>query len=323
MGRLIRVFPVDVNASDSDLQGWVGDLYVTSIGYEERAVFAAKEYASKSGRRLGIAFKDRRVLSFNENLNWCKDNDFEVIDYDEGVFAEIFGKLLDEIISAKQDVKQVVRLVVDVSSMSRPMIAQTIYSIWTNRGPNGIDIRFVYSLAAFSPPPEETPVTISSPVIPELAGWSDRPDLPASAIVGLGYERDQALATIDTLEPAKTWLFYPEGKDKRYEDALLGNNQTIFELVSEGEATKYLLEDPFDCFCRLESLVFGATQDTRPIIIPFGPKLFTLISILAALSHYPKITVWRVSGEQFGPPVDRAPEGHIFSLAATFMHGNL
>jgi hypothetical protein len=52
---------------------------------------------------------------------------------------------------------------------------------------SGVTVDFVYSLAAFVPPPIEGLLSSHvGPVLPEFAGWWDEPDRPLAAVVGLG-----------------------------------------------------------------------------------------------------------------------------------------
>ncbi|NTW87981.1 MAG: hypothetical protein HGB26_02390 [Desulfobulbaceae bacterium] len=311
MNRTILVLP---ESGTTNLH----DLFICAIGYEERSTFAAKSLSNFYSHGIGIAFQERRVLNYESNYNWCLHNNFVVFNYNQDNYVNFIHTTIDK--HLQNNTNNVITITVDISSMSRPMLAQTLIALWSHPSDVSIEATFVYSLAIFSTPTDEYPVTISCPVIPEFAGWSERPDFPSSAIVGLGYEKDQALATIDNLEPYKVWLYYPKGKDQRYEDEILSNNTALFGLISEGESFKYPLDDPFTLFCSLESLVYSTSQDSRPTIIPFGPKLFSLVSMLVALCHYPKVTIWRVSGEQYGPPIDSKPEGSLFSISAKFFH---
>jgi hypothetical protein len=203
------------------------------------------------------------------------------------------------------------------------MIAQIVHCFFISEAAQLINVDFVYAPSIYVPPDsDEIPVTISEPVIPEFAGWSTRPDLPASAVIGLGYECGQALGTLEYLEPAAAWIFLPLGNDISFDEEVLGANQGLLEVIERSSVVPYSVNNPFECFCKMESLAFNLKQKSRPILIPFGPKIFALVSMLISLIHGPGITVWRVSGEQTGVPSDRTPDGTIIGLHARFQSIN-
>jgi len=79
----------------------------------------------------------------------------------------------------------------------------------------------------------------------------------------------------------------------------------------------YRVQDPFDCFAKVESLVYGLSQTRNPVLLPFGPKLFSLTSLLVALL-YPGLPVWRVSAERHEQPANRKASGLVYGLEVAF-----
>ena len=64
---------------------------------------------------------------------------------------------------------------------------------------------------------------------------------------------------------------------------------------------EYRVEQPIDCFGMLESVVYGLLKSFSAIVLPFGPKVFTLCSLLVASLH-PTVSIWRVSAGGAGKP---------------------
>jgi hypothetical protein len=67
----------------------------------------------------------------------------------------------------------------------------------------------------------------------------------------------------------------------------------------------------------LESVVYGLLKSFNVIVLPFGPKIFTLCSLLVAGLH-PTVSVWRVSAGGAERPVNRRASGRITCLTVTF-----
>jgi hypothetical protein len=262
-------------------------------------------------------FLERQVLSFHDNEAWFKANEFEIEPY----VPALLYKLISEAVrsaAVESDDASPVHVAIDISSMSRPMAAQIVFAL-SHVSDVPIDATFVYSPAKYSPRPARyPPVTRTGPVIPEYAGWSVYPERPPSAIFGLGYEYGRALGALEYLDPMAVWAFVPRGGDKQYEHSVERANKGFYEIVNAAFIHRYRMNDPFDCFRKLESLAYGLLKSSRPVLVPFGPKIFALNCLLAAELWRPHITVWRVSAEQDDEPVDRVAVGRLVKSYVSF-----
>jgi hypothetical protein len=293
------------------------DLLVVCLGYETRSLHIAERYAGAASKKIAIAFQDRQVGRYSYNKAFYISKDFEIIVFDLVEFDKAFREALAQLNS-----KSVLgtRILIDISSMSRPMIASVVIALTQASERKSLDVVFAYCPAVFTKPSDQRqPVTVSQPVLPEFAGWSNQPDKPVAAIAGLGFEFDQALGAIEFLEPAVAWTFIPFGEDDRYDRAVQRANRELLATLSSEKVVRYDVANPYQCFVELESLTYGLLDNNRPIIIPFGPKIFSLLSFIIAAIHAPEVTVWRVSGEQVGIPDDRVASGNVISLSAFFV----
>ena len=104
------------------------------------------------------------------------------------------------------------------------------------------------------------------------------------------------------------WAFRPVAGDDDYDSAVqLANGEWLTDLPG-GCVHDYRVRDPFGCFVELESLVYGLRQMSRVVLVPFGPKIFALCSLLVA-TIYSDVGVWRVTPGKFETPVDRVAAG--------------
>jgi hypothetical protein len=299
------------------------DLFVATVGFEQRARFIAEHAGINATTLVASAFDARKTLHFARNEQWFRGAGFEVTEVSDRAFADHCQRILTS--TAQHCSTDVLRLALDISSMSRLRMAGWIgaledFGLRASRGSvQTIVVDFLYAPALFSEPSRSgAPITICEPVTPRFAGWSLEPDSPSVAIFGLGYEPDKAVGALEYIEPATVWVFRPRGSDPRYEEELEKANFTLWDLIPAGNVIDYPVDDPFQCFASVEAVVFGALNGTRPVLIPLGPKIFAISSLLVACMHRSKLAVWRVSSGQFEEPRDRIPDGRIVGLRASF-----
>jgi hypothetical protein len=138
-----------------------------------------------------------------------------------------------------------------------------------------------------------------------------------SAVVGLGYEQDKALGAVEHLQPGEVWVFAPHSAVEEYSVALKKANQVLLDTVPSSHRLVYEVGQPFDCFVTLESLVDRLAEEANVILLPFGPKLFALCSLLVAWLHS-DVAVWRVSAGKGEMPQDRRASGYVYGLRVEF-----
>ena len=286
------------------------DFFVAGLGYESRCIHAAQINAGRYTKGIAVSFPDRQVLSFEENKRWFIASGFTLVSRVEDAVAALMDA-------------GAVRILIDISSMSRPMMAALVRSLAVDFDTE-MRVDFLYSPACYSIPGKGGKLqTSSGPVSPSYAGWTDEPELPLCAFIGLGYEADRALGVLEYLEPSAAWIFVPTSSDepleqKKYDEAIQNNNSVLKNLIPDEQYIPYDVSRPFDVFVQLEAMVYGVLGRSRPLIAPFGPKLFALASILVGEIYHPSVTIWRISAGRDGEPKDLEAMGPVYRLPVTF-----
>lgn len=292
------------------------DLILVSIGYEKRSRFFSENYNLTARARVAVAFTDRNTLSFIDNMAYFGASQFRIepkAAYDFG------GAISNEISQLIQRGNERIKICVDISSMSRSRMAAIVESASSLSSSCTIQVDFVYCAAKYSPPPDvSASIESAAPVNSFFAGWSTSPDIPTCAIFGVGYEPDAVIGSIEYLEPGSVWAFVPEGPDPRFLEQVMKVNESLWNDISSEYVVPYRLSEPFNTFVHLESLIYSTKQHYRTILVPFGPKLFTIQCLLAACVHYPDVSVWRVSGGESARPEDREGSGEVFAIRSEF-----
>ena len=290
------------------------DFHIFSLGYESRCLNIAKITKDKNSKKIAFKFSHSQVLSYKKNEQWYQSNNVDIL----SASPEEIENLLLKIFSSSKS-KKIVALI-DISSFDRAYIAsffQAFHQL-SQQLNKDIDVHVCYSIAKYTAPTENGPVIKAGPVIPELAGWPRDPTLPTECFIGLGYEEGKALGALEYIEPKSTWLIKPTGIDKRFDESVDFANKSLYSYSSKAKIIEYDLANPYATFIEMESLVSSFIDDSRPILVPFGPKIFFAISTLIALRNYPFVSVWRVSSGVNAEPVDREASDEICCLLAIF-----
>lgn len=293
------------------------DLVVAALGFEERCRYIAEAYGPEANSHIALAFSDRRELSYDENEKCLKMAGYDVFVWRDD---EVISRLVDVVSARRNSAVDAVSICVDISSMSRLRIASFVVAARALALQIGrVEVDFVYAVAAYSEPPSVDAAPVhAGPVLPEFAGWTLAPEQPSCLVLGLGYEVDRALGAFDLLEPGDVWVAVPHSVSEDYEEALRGANAGLFKLIAdESHKLFYYIDKPLDSFVRLESFVRGVSLTSRPIVVPFGPKIFALVSLLVGTVH-PDVAVWRISFGPYEPAVQRRPNGTVVGLQVTF-----
>lgn len=305
-----------IPSSLKQVQSTTFDALIASIGFENRARYFCQNHRVHATKKLAYAFTDRNEVGFQRNVAFFGLNGFAIERLESIDFSNRLYRALDSV-SSSQEGK--LRVCVDISSMSRSRMANVVEVALMCAAKRSVIVDFVYCVAKYSPPPTEpTFIQTAGPVTPFFAGWTTRPEAPTCAIFGVGYEPDRVIGAIEYLEPGPIRAFIPVGTDPRFLDAVLQVNQPLWDEIIKEHQTFYKLSEPFNTFVRLESLLYSVKQEYRPILVPFGPKIFTIECLLAAVSHYPSVAVWRVSGGSAMVPIDIEASGEVHVIRSEF-----
>ena len=291
-------------------------LAVGTVGFEQRSRYFFSAYDISSNARMASGFNDRNVMSFNENRKFFENNGFSFSCHDVHEFGkELLGRIRVEDSSERLTEDEPVSVCVDISTMNRLRMAQVMEVLLNSDWQHQVVVDFVYCLSSYSPPPDvPTTIATAGPISNSFSGWSCEPDTATCAVFGVGYEPDRVVGAIEFIEPAFVWAYVPEGPDPRFANKVKEVNDRVWDDVPEQCIVQYKLAEPFNTFVNLESLVYSLSQQHRPILIPFGPKLFTIQCLLAATIHSPKVAVWRVSGGETAEAENKEASGDVYAL---------
>ncbi len=292
------------------------DLVLATLGYEQRAT-AIAESVGEAHHRAVCGFDHHREISYADNRAWFADNGYDVEEPGDANFGYWVSTWFGEAIGSASGDGRPVRVAIDISSMTRDRIACCLEAALLTGKSDPLAVDFLYAPAEYHDPPAEPDFTASiEPVTSFFRGWTPDPMRPPVALVGLGYEIDKAVGAKEYLELKDLWAFISEGGDTRYADKVRENNELLWDEVELDRIIEYPLSDPYGVFVLLESQLFGILRQGRVLMLPMGPKIFALASMVAALHHHPEVGVWRVRQKE--TPVPRVANGKLYGLTVCF-----
>jgi hypothetical protein len=161
---------------------------------------------------------------------------------------------------------------VDISCMSRALMASVVACIYRLAAVDHIMVRLAYSIAEFKNPSTAMSNNAIGPVHSMFGGLIANPKIPRKCIVGLGYEKGKALGALEYLQIDAEYLWIPDSPDTRYLSALQNHNIELVE--SKARKIFYEVRDPHTTLIDTFSLISALKNSSNIVLLPFGPKIF-------------------------------------------------
>jgi hypothetical protein len=290
-----------------------GDLtiLVYAVGYEARSGHIAASLRSE--KRIAVVFDNHPCLSYAANLAMARARGDALVD--ANALSEQFEPTLTSAVEAvRASDSGTVRVVVDVSSMPRVAMAIVLLELMRRAVTLGVDVAVAYAVANYAPPQSDPGPYMAFEPLPHCEGWTTHPERPLSAILGLGYEADQAIAAVQYLDPSGVWAFLPSGNDVRFLRDLKRANSALLPLLKTGHRLDYRIKDLGHLYATYRGLVETLCQRSRVVLVPGGPKIFSAISIVIKAQLGDEVSVWRASSHTESIARDASADGSIAVL---------
>ena len=143
---------------------------------------------------------------------------------------------------------------------------------------------------------------------------------PIALVAGLDNSFKSTLELVSKLNPATILAFIPENShDPEYTASVLENNKKLLEVLDKNNIIRYEALDPEGINSMLTSRCLDLRLKHEVVIVPQGPKSFSLVSSLLSI-RYPDIKLWEIikPPEDLTDPNNGAAEGEPVVLKVTF-----
>lgn len=295
--------------------------WISSHGYESRSVAHLDLPSLRADRRISPGFEfpsatedsdsSRRVALARQRLQQA-GYETPVVN-DEGFEAAVRNEL-SQLASLSSPT-----LVADISSMSRSRISALLIAFYehTLEDPSCY-LDLIYFPASFNSHKHGfEPLESFGPCHARLSGWPADADLPLAVVLGLGTEPKRADGVVEMLEPDILALYLPLGDEAEYINELQNENRRVLSVG--GEPIRYSLREPDSLFFSLIATGERLVERSRLVLVPLGPKIFTALSVAAALSIGPEVGVWKASSGRGVGMIDAQVRGDpvVFRVSRT------
>lgn len=287
------------------------DLFFFGLGYESRATTVVSRIGLGS-KVYGLTMPGRPIHSLSRNVEFSKRNEYRIID-DFSKFAA------DELQLAftKRRGRGPLRIGFDISSVNRLLLIGLLHELAMLAQPDD-EVTLFYTPAAYADPSWAFPqIQKVGPVNELFSGFDGDLSKPLAAMLGLGFEAGVSMGIISQLEPNASVCLWGKGIDARFDAAVKTAN---FDFSYPGFATRvlqYSLIDPRGSFDLLESITYDIVQDHRLVVVPMGPKLFTALAALLAMTYFGEVSIWRVQHSHVEPVDAVATDQCIYANVRT------
>lgn len=284
-------------------------LAVSAYGKDSRSTYLISQLR-KMSRKILIGIDSIDTLTSHEREKLEKKFFSELICFDD-VCAEIRGLANQSELSEANEF----HVFIDVSCMSRENMGEIFSCLQELAEEITVKISIGYCLAHYIRPPDIRFPLIRrvAPINPTFSGWGAPASMPVDTIVSLGYEEGKAIGAVEYLEPRNRWVFIPHSPESRFLHDVKKHNNLLIE-SAYGKTIDYEVLRPADTYFQLLSLVAGLITESRPVVLPFGPKIFFAISLLVAM-RTGKVSIWHVEGDDETPDASPQASGHSVILS--------
>ncbi len=302
----------------TDIQGIHFDLFIAASGYEKRCTTCFLQNNISARKKIAFAFTEKITeLHRKENDKFFLTENFEFINLSGEDPIPVFHFFHSFFDSTENDA---VNILIDISCMTKTWYAAIIQFLSEYENDlTCISVYFYYTPAEFSLPRRMKPVKTAHSIVQKDKVYTST-EKPLALIINLGIEPEKAEFIINKLNPSQLILMYADPSfDKRYVEEILKRNRKIIDKIEIRNFINYPVNNVKVIYEILNNICIILRLNFNVIIVPLGPKIFTLISLLL-VSRYPDIDVWRVSSGGGDPVYDRQPLPHPLVYKISFVN---
>lgn len=293
----------------SQLSDFKAEVFITTLGYETRCTHVARLLEHQSCRKVALdsnsCLKD---FSYDENREYFLSKGFEFVPVDSDVpdLEAILSSLTGENIG----------VMVDCTSMPPSWYYQFFKWFDEKQDFQGVvRMRIIYTMANY--------VSLdTSRKVKEITHFLQA-DIKTSVgkkkalVLGLGQEKNISDSIYKMIDPDLLYLYYADPPvNKKIVEKIFINNHALINATPIRNLISYPIRNGQAIYQSLINTILPLRNDYSIVIIPHGPKIFSVVAMLIHLG-YPDV---RISYPSFKKPpaADRSPSGEPVVLDILF-----
>jgi len=186
-----------------------------------------------------------------------------------------------------------INIVIDYSCMPKKWYALFIDTITRNSYPaERINLILSYTPKLFERKPVKNAIGYFGPIIFNRDKLKDKK--PVSLIVSLDINHNSLLEAVGKIRPGKLLVFLPHcSHDPEYTRLVTENNRSLLEKIDKNNIIRYEADRLEEINSLLTSRCLDERLDSEVVIVPQGPKTFSMVSMLLSV-RYPDVKLWEI-----------------------------
>lgn len=292
------------------------DYFLAASGYQTRSTFLAGVIAAPHAHKFMLSFSEENHVSLRKN-NEAAFSEMGFQTYKTASDSPDEVEMLIERICNTSSKREVI-LLVDYSCMPKMWFASILDSITRNDfHAEKITVFFSYTPKKFNLETQKNTIRYLGPMITSKDNL--KKSKPVALVVGLDNSFKPTMELIRKINPATIMAFIPENRhDPDYTASVLENNKSLLNILDKNNIIHYETLEPESINSKLTSRCLDMRLKHEVVIVPQGPKSFSLISSLLSL-RYPDVKLWDIiTASKPDDPNNGAAEGEPVVLKVVF-----
>ena len=292
------------------------DFFIAASGYQTRSTYLAGLNPASQAHKYMLSFSEEDHLELRQK----HEAEFS------GMGFKVFKVASDKPAEVEELVKRIcntsssrkVTFLIDYSCMPKLWFASILDSITRNDfHAENITVFFSYTPKKFNLEAQKNAIKYLGPMI--FSKDHLKKSKPIALVAGLDNSFKSTMELIRKINPATIMAFIPENRlDPEYTASILENNKRLLDLLDKNNIIHYDALEPESINSKLTSRCLDLRLKHEVVIVPQGPKSFSLVSSLLSL-RYPDIKLWEIiTASKSADPNNGAAEGDPIVLKVTF-----
>lgn len=293
------------------------DCFIAACGYQPRCYHLAE--------KLGAIVSQKFVLNIDEpdqQQNRCRHLEiFNRLGFKNYHTAMNDSQVIEALLSDICNIQTgQLNMLLDYSCMPKKWYALIIDSISRyNFKARQINLFLSYTPKLFDRKPANNAVEYIGPLLFNRDNLRDKK--PVSMIIALDINNASTMQAIHKVKPSKILAFIPQcSHDPEYTRLVLDSNKTLLNRLDNHSIISYDASHPEEINSLLTSHCLDQRISSEVVIVPQGPKIFSMMSLLLSV-RYPDLKLWEIVSHNNRIDKDHGlPAANPIVVKVSFLH---
>lgn len=276
-----------IHSLPEDLLDFQPDIFIAASGYESRATSVPDKFKHLTCDKIVLGFSDRlNDIARPENDKYFKEHGFKQL-----IQAKHSSPDYNRIFKGYSS--RDIHVLVDISVMTRDWYHGLLKYLHGFLDFDHFHLRIVYCPAFYNDPSRlKKKITLRKFTYSDEYINKPKEKEKTALIIGLGNERNISEKVHDIIKPDKTCLLYADPTiEKKYVENVFIHNHGLINKTPIRFLKGYPLNDTKEIYKILIDIILPLRQAYNIIIVPQGPKIFSVLSMIFQIS-YPDIELY-------------------------------